>query len=56
MYENPVEARTELAADARRVRAELPANELIDTLVVGADHPLILDARRQWEEAHEPAG
>ena len=56
MYENPIEARTELAADARRVRAELPANEMIDTLVVGADHPLILDARRQWEEAHEAAG
>ena len=34
----------------QRVRAEMPANELIDTLVVGADHPLIQNARRQWEE------
>jgi NAD(P)-dependent dehydrogenase (short-subunit alcohol dehydrogenase family) len=50
MYENPVEARAEIAADARRVRSELPVSELIDTLVVGADHPLILTARRQWEE------
>jgi short-subunit dehydrogenase len=50
MYENPVRARAEIAADARRVRAELPANDMIDTLVVGADHPLILSARRQWED------
>jgi NAD(P)-dependent dehydrogenase (short-subunit alcohol dehydrogenase family) len=52
MYENPVEARAQIAADARRARAELPANDLIDTLVVGADHPLILTARRQWEDEH----
>lgn len=50
MYENPVEARDAIAADARRVRAELPPNELIDTFVVGADHPLIVDAREQWEQ------
>jgi short-subunit dehydrogenase len=50
MYENPVQARASIAADARRVRAELPANEMIDTLVVGADHPLILTARQQWED------
>jgi NAD(P)-dependent dehydrogenase (short-subunit alcohol dehydrogenase family) len=50
MYENPVQARAEIAADARRVQAELPANEMVDTLVVGADHPLIVTARRQWED------
>jgi uncharacterized protein len=50
MYENPVQARADIAADARRVQAELPANEMVDTLVVGADHPLILTARQQWED------
>ncbi|MGH2973242.1 MAG: SDR family NAD(P)-dependent oxidoreductase [Solirubrobacterales bacterium] len=50
MYENPVQARADIAADARRVQAELPANEMVDTLVIGADHPLMLTARQQWED------
>ena len=55
MYENPVEARAQVAADARRVLAELPRNEMIDTLVIGAEHPVVLAAREQWEREHSGA-
>jgi hypothetical protein len=33
-----------------RLQEKLPPNELIDTLVVGADHPILLQAREQWEQ------
>jgi NAD(P)-dependent dehydrogenase (short-subunit alcohol dehydrogenase family) len=49
-YEDPVAVRAAIAADVERVYGELPPNEAIDNLVVGADHPMILEARRQWEE------
>jgi short-subunit dehydrogenase len=52
MYEDPTRARAELAADARRVRDGQPPNEMIDSLVVGAEHPLVLESRRQWETEH----
>jgi uncharacterized protein len=52
MYENPVEVRARTVADVKRLNQELPANELIDTLVIGADHPLLLQAREQWEQDH----
>jgi NAD(P)-dependent dehydrogenase (short-subunit alcohol dehydrogenase family) len=53
VYENPVQARAQIADDVRRVYGELPANEMIDTLVIGADHPMILEARERWEKDHE---
>jgi short-subunit dehydrogenase len=53
VYENPVAAKAQIAEDVRRIYGELPPNELIDTLVIGADHPLILEARTQWEREHE---
>jgi NAD(P)-dependent dehydrogenase (short-subunit alcohol dehydrogenase family) len=49
-YEDPVAVRAAIAADVERVYGELSPNEAIDNLVVGADHPMILEARRQWEE------
>jgi short-subunit dehydrogenase len=52
VYERPVEARARLRADVRRLLDPLPANEAVDTLVVGADHPLMLTAREQWESEH----
>jgi NAD(P)-dependent dehydrogenase (short-subunit alcohol dehydrogenase family) len=56
MYEHPVETRNLIAEDARRTLSALPADEAIDSLVVGADHPLILSAREQWEREHQDAG
>ena len=59
MYEHPTQTRSEIAADARRVLASLPSDDdAIDTLVVGADHPLILEARDRWERERvtPPAG
>jgi short-subunit dehydrogenase len=53
MYEHPVETRAQIGADARRTLSGLPPNDAIDTLVIGADHPLILSAREQWEREHE---
>jgi uncharacterized protein len=53
MYEHPVEARAQIGADARRTLNELPPDDAIDTLVIGADHPLVLSAREQWEREHE---
>jgi NAD(P)-dependent dehydrogenase (short-subunit alcohol dehydrogenase family) len=55
MYESPVKARAEVAADAKRILADLPPNEMIDTLVFGADHPILLAAREQWEQEHDQA-
>lgn len=48
-YQDPVAVRSEIAAAAERVYSALPPNEMIDELVVGADHPIVLEARRQWE-------
>lgn len=56
MYEDQVRARAEVAADARRMLAGLPPNEMIDTLVIGADHPVIATAREQWEQEHAAGG
>lgn len=53
VYEDPVPFRAQIAADVERVYGELPDSDAIDTLVIGADHPLILDARRQWEEQQQ---
>lgn len=51
-YEDPSAVRAEIVAEAERVYgAEFP-DEMIDTLVIGADHPVVLEARRQWEEQH----
>jgi NAD(P)-dependent dehydrogenase (short-subunit alcohol dehydrogenase family) len=52
MYENPVEVRARTVEDVKRLNRELPPNELIDTLVVEADHPLLLQARDRWEQEH----
>ncbi len=56
-FENPVALRLQVEADVRRVLAEgsgLP-DELLDTMVVGADDPMISDAREQWEREHSPS-
>jgi short-subunit dehydrogenase len=50
MYEDPVGVRARTVEDVKRLQEKLPPNELIDTLVVGADHPLLLQAREQWEQ------
>lgn len=54
-YEDPVATRSQIAEDVRRVYGNLPANEMIDTLVIGADHPMILEARARWEAEHGDA-
>jgi hypothetical protein len=51
-YEDPVGTRRQIVADVERIYGALPANDAIDTLVVGADHPMILEARERWEQAH----
>jgi hypothetical protein len=56
MYEHPVETRAQIAEDARRTLASLPPNDAIDTLVIGAEHPVILEAREQWEREHGATG
>lgn len=55
-YEDPARIRAEIAADVERIHSELPPNEMIDSLVIGADHPMILEARRRWEEEHLSKG
>jgi hypothetical protein len=55
VYEHPAEARAQVVADVRRLQDELPRNELLDTLVIGADHPIIQAARDQWEQEHAGA-
>jgi uncharacterized protein len=52
MYENPVELRSRTVDDIKRLNRELPPNELVDTLVIGADHPLLVQARQKWEQEH----
>jgi NAD(P)-dependent dehydrogenase (short-subunit alcohol dehydrogenase family) len=54
VFENPVGARRQAQADVRRLLADgsgLP-DELLDTMVVGADDPMITDARDAWELQH----
>jgi uncharacterized protein len=51
-YEDPVGTRRQIVADVERIYGALPANDAIDRLVVGADHPMILEARERWEQAH----
>jgi short-subunit dehydrogenase len=53
-YEHPVATRAQIAEDVERIYGALPPNEMIDTLVVGADHPMILEARESWESEHRP--
>lgn len=55
VYEHPVQARAQIAADAARLLGQQERNPAIDTLVIDADHPVILAARQQWEEAHSGA-
>lgn len=49
-YQDPVGTRVRIAAAVTRTReaGDLP-DEMRDTLVIGADHPLITDARDAWE-------
>lgn len=49
-YEDPMAVRAQIAADVERVYGEPSPDETIDTLVIGADHPIVTEARRQWEE------
>jgi short-subunit dehydrogenase len=51
-YEDPAGTRRQIVADVERIYGALPANDAIDSLVVGADHPMILEARERWEQAH----
>jgi short-subunit dehydrogenase len=50
-YEDPAGTRRQIVTDVERIYGALPANDAIDSLVVGADHPMILEAREQWEQA-----
>ena len=54
VYENPVATRTNVRDDVKRLLPEgsgLP-DDLLDTFVVGAEDPMILDARKVWELEH----
>jgi NAD(P)-dependent dehydrogenase (short-subunit alcohol dehydrogenase family) len=53
VYEEPVAARAEILKDVERIYGALPPNDMIDSLVIGADHPMILEAREQWEKEHQ---
>lgn len=54
LYEDPARSRAALEADAQRLLGEGSGfpDELLDTLVVGADDPMIVDAREAWERDH----
>jgi len=55
-YENPVQLRVDIAGDVHRLFSEGgPLDEMLDTLVVGGDHPMIVQAREQWEAEHAAA-
>jgi NAD(P)-dependent dehydrogenase (short-subunit alcohol dehydrogenase family) len=50
-YEHPHELRQQIADEVAKLQAELPVpGDEIDELVVGSDHPLILQMREQWEQ------
>jgi uncharacterized protein len=51
-YEDPMTVRAQIAAEVDRVYGEQPLGDAIDTVVIGADHPIVTEARRQWEEQH----
>lgn len=54
-YEDPMRLRDEMASEVQRLLPDgsgLP-DELLDTFVVSADNPMILDAREEWERQHE---
>lgn len=54
IYEDPLAARAQAEADVRRFLSRgtgLP-DEVLDTLVVAADDPMILEAREAWEREH----
>jgi uncharacterized protein len=55
LYEDPTAARAQIVEDVRRMVTQQDRNPEIDTFVIEADHPLILAARAQWEEAHQGA-
>lgn len=53
-FENPVALRTRIEADVRRLLPDgsgLP-DDLLDTMVIGADNPIITNAREKWEQEH----
>ena len=53
-FEDPVSLRRQIEADVARLLqagSRLP-DEVLDTMVVGADSPLIADARAAWEAEH----
>lgn len=53
LYENPMRLRAEIAAEVERLFSERgPFDEVLDTLVVGGDHPMIIQAREQREAGH----
>jgi uncharacterized protein len=54
MYERPIESRAQIAQDAKQMLASMPPSDEIDSLVIGADHPLIQTAREHWEREHAP--
>jgi NAD(P)-dependent dehydrogenase (short-subunit alcohol dehydrogenase family) len=52
-YEHPHELREQIAGEVARLQAELPLpGEEIDQLIFGSDHPVVLQARAQWEQEH----
>lgn len=56
-YDNPAALRARIVVDVQRLlndNAGMP-DELLDTLVLGADHPMITAAREQWEREHAGA-
>lgn len=55
-YENPVALRARIAAEVRsRLDDVSVPDDMADTLVVGADHPLVTAARDSWEREHTGA-
>ena len=53
-YEDPVALRRDIEADVRRLLPDgsgLP-DEMLDTLVVASDNPMITEARERWEREH----
>lgn len=55
-YDEPVRFRAEIAEEVRRIFSDAEASdEMIDHLVVGSEHPLIVQAREAWEAEHAPS-
>jgi uncharacterized protein len=51
VYEHPGPMRRQLAVDARDLLGASELGDVVDTLVVGADDPMIEAARQEWEDA-----